>query len=81
MLTGSPPYEGFARSNEEMIKLISSGCNLTISFFLIIKAPPVFPSDISEQCRDFLTKAFQFKPEDRPTAAELLDHPFVRGGI
>jgi len=67
MLTGFPPYEGLARSNEEMMRLIASG------------SPPNIPNELSENCRDFLMKTFQFNPEDRPTAADLLEHPFVRG--
>lgn len=66
MLTGSPPWKGLAKNNDELTKLITSG------------AHPNFPVEISEVCRDFLMKTLKFKPEDRPTALDLLEHPFVR---
>jgi len=65
MLTGSPPWKGLAKNNDELARLITSGTH------------PNFPSDISEACRDFLMKTLKFKPEDRPTAADLLEHPFI----
>jgi len=52
----------------------------SFSLLSIPIAPPNIPNELSENCRDFLMKTFQFNPEDRPTAADLLEHPFVRGG-
>lgn len=67
MLTGSAPWRNLSTTPEEAIKLITSG------------SPPTFPSEVSESCRDFLYKTLKFKPEDRPTALDLLEHPFVKG--
>ncbi|KAI8646098.1 hypothetical protein BD408DRAFT_480123 [Parasitella parasitica] len=41
------------------------------------QAPPI-PDDVPEDARDFLTKCFTINPEDRPTAEQLLSHPFVQ---
>ncbi|ORX61370.1 Pkinase-domain-containing protein [Hesseltinella vesiculosa] len=40
------------------------------------EAPPL-PEDISDLAKSFLKECFQINPEERPTAAELLVHPFV----
>ncbi|KAG1621894.1 hypothetical protein G6F46_001272 [Rhizopus delemar] len=39
---------------------------------------PEIPSHISAEAKDFLEQCFKIKPEDRPTAKELLRHPFVQ---
>ncbi|KAG1147023.1 hypothetical protein G6F37_011854 [Rhizopus arrhizus] len=39
---------------------------------------PEIPSNISVEAKDFLEQCFKIKPEDRPTAKELLRHPFVQ---
>ncbi|CAO3656635.1 unnamed protein product [Mucor hiemalis] len=39
---------------------------------------PAIPESASDEARDFLQSCFQIKPEDRPTASELLQHPFVQ---
>ncbi|KAK4522027.1 uncharacterized protein ATC70_004566 [Mucor velutinosus] len=41
------------------------------------QAPPI-PEDVPEDARDFLSKCFTINPEDRPTAEQLLTHPFVQ---
>ncbi|XP_041014670.1 mitogen-activated protein kinase kinase kinase 1-like isoform X1 [Juglans microcarpa x Juglans regia] len=41
------------------------------------KPPPVRDS-LSRDARDFILKCLQVNPNDRPTAAQLLDHPFLR---
>lgn len=66
MLTGLPPWSETTRTMDEFVRQISLG------------TPPPFPIDISENCRDFLYKTLKFKPEDRPSPLDLLDHPFVR---
>jgi len=67
MLTNSPPWGSLNLSLDLVSKQIMSG------------AMPPLPSTISEECQDFLNQVFRFRPEDRPTACELLDHPFIRG--
>lgn len=40
--------------------------------------PPTVPDTLSKDARDFILKCIQVNPNNRPTAAELLDHPFVK---
>ncbi|KAF5444116.1 hypothetical protein F2P56_036618 [Juglans regia] len=40
--------------------------------------PPPVPDSLSRDARDFILKCIQVNPNDRPTAAQLLDHPFLR---
>lgn len=39
---------------------------------------PLIPSSLSVDAQDFIYKCLQVIPDDRPTAAQLLDHPFVK---
>ena len=39
--------------------------------------PPLVPDSLSRNARDFILKCLQVNPNDRPTATQLLDHPFV----
>lgn len=49
------------------------------ALFMIGKGePPPVPDSLSTDARDFILKCIQVNPNDRPTAAQLLDHPFVR---
>ncbi len=41
----------------------------------------MFPEDVSDVCLDFLQKVFRFKPEDRFSIHELLEHPFLNGNL
>ena len=38
---------------------------------------PPFPDSLSEDASDFLSKCFEIDPDQRPTATELLGHPFA----
>ncbi|CAN1269045.1 Mitogen-activated protein kinase kinase kinase 1 [Linum perenne] len=40
--------------------------------------PPTVPESLSEDARDFIVQCLQVKADGRPTAARLLDHPFVQ---
>lgn len=40
--------------------------------------PPPIPESISKDARDFICKCLQVNPNKRPTAAQLLEHPFVK---
>ncbi|XP_006494294.2 mitogen-activated protein kinase kinase kinase 1-like isoform X2 [Citrus sinensis] len=39
--------------------------------------PPI-PDSVSRDARDFILKCLQVNPNDRPTAAQLMEHPFVK---
>ncbi|KAJ9568022.1 hypothetical protein OSB04_003988 [Centaurea solstitialis] len=40
--------------------------------------PPPIPNYLSREARDFISQCLHVNPRDRPTATQLLDHPFVR---
>ncbi|KAG8645957.1 hypothetical protein MANES_10G112780v8 [Manihot esculenta] len=40
---------------------------------------PPLPDSLSKHSRDFILQCLQVNPDDRPTAAKLLGHPFVKG--
>ncbi|KAF8030373.1 hypothetical protein BT93_E2727 [Corymbia citriodora subsp. variegata] len=40
--------------------------------------PPPVPDSLSIDARDFILQCIQVEPDDRPTAAQLLDHKFVK---
>lgn len=46
-------------------------------FKVLNKTPPV-PEALSPEGKDFLRCCFQRNPAERPSAATLLEHPFVR---
>ncbi|XP_047310592.1 mitogen-activated protein kinase kinase kinase 1-like [Impatiens glandulifera] len=49
------------------------------ALFRIFKGfPPSVPESLSEDARDFILKCLQLNPNARPTASQLLNHPFVR---
>ncbi|XP_034700949.1 mitogen-activated protein kinase kinase kinase 1-like [Vitis riparia] len=42
---------------------------------------PFVPDSLSIDARDFILKCLQVNPSDRPTARQLLDHPFVKSPL
>lgn len=42
------------------------------------KELPTIPEELSDEGKDFVRKCLQREPRNRPTAAELLEHPFVK---
>ncbi|KAK3143999.1 hypothetical protein QOZ80_4AG0307610 [Eleusine coracana subsp. coracana] len=67
MATSKPPwsqYEGIAA----VFKIGNS------------KELPPIPDHLSELCKDFIRKCLQRDPSQRPTAVELLQHPFIQNG-
>ncbi|EOA37879.1 hypothetical protein CARUB_v10011475mg [Capsella rubella] len=62
----------------------SVGCTViemvaAIFFIGTTKSHPPIPDTLSSDAKDFLLKCLQEKPNLRPTASELLKHPFVIG--
>ncbi|KNA12875.1 hypothetical protein SOVF_121150 [Spinacia oleracea] len=47
-------------------------------FRIGIGAPPPIPDTLSKDAHDFIQQCLRVNPNDRPTAAELLEHPFLR---
>ncbi|XP_042468446.1 mitogen-activated protein kinase kinase kinase 1-like [Zingiber officinale] len=41
------------------------------------REPPTIPFSLSENARDFISLCVKVEPAHRPTASQLLDHPFV----
>lgn len=48
------------------------------ALFKVLKESPPIPDTLSAEGRDFLQRCFRRNPAERPTASELLDHPFVK---
>ncbi|XP_047323378.1 mitogen-activated protein kinase kinase kinase YODA-like [Impatiens glandulifera] len=68
MANGKPPwsqYEGVAA----MFKIGNS------------KELPVIPDELGDHGKDFVRQCLQRNPANRPTAAQLLDHPFIRRAV
>lgn len=42
------------------------------------KELPAIPEHLSDEAKDFVRKCLQREPRHRPTAAQLLEHPFVK---
>lgn len=64
LITGKPPYADLIAMSA-MFRIVED------------KYPPL-PRNISEDMRDFLLQCFQKNPDNRPTATQLLDHPWIR---
>ncbi|KAK4254357.1 hypothetical protein QN277_009753 [Acacia crassicarpa] len=64
MLTRQPPYSHL----EGMQALFRIGRG----------EPPPVPESLSKDARDFILKCLHVDPNKRPTAVELLDHPFLK---
>lgn len=45
------------------------------------KELPAIPSSLSAEGRDFVLQCLQRNPLHRPTAAKLLEHPFVKNAV
>ncbi|KAJ8272877.1 hypothetical protein GJAV_G00094480 [Gymnothorax javanicus] len=67
MLTKKPPWAEF----EAMAAIFKIATQPT---------KPTLPEGVSESCRDFLRLVF-VEEKHRPTAKELLSHPFILGGF
>ncbi|KAK1371897.1 MEKK [Heracleum sosnowskyi] len=64
MITGQSPYFQY----EFMQALYKIGQS----------TPPNVPDSISKDARDFILQCLQGNPTSRPTASQLLEHPFVK---
>lgn len=55
---------------------VENQINLMMKVAIYNEIPPI-PGDISKNCKDFLLKCLEKDPKNRPSAAELLEHPFI----
>ncbi|KAM0951500.1 putative mitogen-activated protein kinase kinase kinase STE-STE11 family [Dioscorea sansibarensis] len=62
MFTGKPPW---------------SGLEGPAAMFKVLHKDPPVPETLSPEGKDFLRLCFRRNPADRPTASNLLDHPFI----
>lgn len=69
MITGKPPFSEFPTQVSVLFHIANT------------QDPPTIPEGVTEDCQDFLLLCFQRNPKERPTAATLLKHPFVMGGM
>jgi serine/threonine protein kinase len=67
LLTGAPPYFDLGP--------------MTALFKIVEDQLPPFPEGVSEELNDFLAKCFDRDAGKRPSAKELLDHPFMKTHI
>ncbi|KAL3505884.1 hypothetical protein ACH5RR_031266 [Cinchona calisaya] len=67
MATGKPPW---SQQYQEVAALFHIGTT---------KSHPPIPEQLSAEAKDFLLKCLQKEPNLRPTASDLLQHPFVTG--
>ncbi|XP_010553736.1 PREDICTED: LOW QUALITY PROTEIN: mitogen-activated protein kinase kinase kinase ANP1 [Tarenaya hassleriana] len=67
MVTGKAPW---SQQYKEVAAIFHIGTT---------KAHPPIPESLSADAKDFLLKCLQEEPNLRPTASELLKHPFVTG--
>ncbi|KAI4351699.1 hypothetical protein L6164_006033 [Bauhinia variegata] len=65
MATTKPPWSQF-EGVAAMFKIGNS------------KELPAIPGHLSKEGKDFIRKCLQRNPQDRPSASELLNHPFVK---
>ncbi|KAF8772842.1 hypothetical protein HU200_005228 [Digitaria exilis] len=69
MATGKPPW---SHEYQEVSLLYYVGTT---------KSHPPIPEHLSPEAKDFLLKCLQKEPEMRSAASDLLQHPFVTGGM
>eukprot|EP00998_Keelungia_sp_KM082_P011258 NODE_74_length_2818_cov_66.614270_g70_i0.p1 GENE.NODE_74_length_2818_cov_66.614270_g70_i0~~NODE_74_length_2818_cov_66.614270_g70_i0.p1 ORF type:complete len:924 (+),score=222.33 NODE_74_length_2818_cov_66.614270_g70_i0:284-2773(+) len=66
LLTGKVPWSHLGSANESILMLaIMSNAS---------KHPQIPETGVTEACKDFLQQCFRAEPDDRPSAAQLLQH-------
>jgi len=67
MATGRPPWSQYGSQVSAMFAIAQA------------KGPPTIPEGLSAECKDFLYLCFNRDWRKRPTASNLLHHPFLAG--
>jgi serine/threonine protein kinase len=64
------------------VNIVTCICQQIAAVFKIgnSKELPPIPDHLSENCKDLIRKCMQRDPSQRPTAVELLQHPFIQNG-
>mmetsp|Transcript_10913 Transcript_10913/g.20752 ORF Transcript_10913/g.20752 Transcript_10913/m.20752 type:complete len:581 (+) Transcript_10913:82-1824(+) len=65
MASGKPPWQGFNNPVAMMYHIATT------------KDPPLIPDSLSKEGKDFIRRCLTRDPKQRPSASELLKHPFV----
>lgn len=72
MATGRPPWSDQISDNNPMSAVLKIACG---------NGMPQFPIHFSNEGLKFLANCFERNPEQRLTAEQLLDHPFISGHL
>jgi mitogen-activated protein kinase kinase kinase len=79
MLTGTHPWAELTQMQAifRVSNLLFIGDFTELTLQIGSMAKPATPSDISPEAADFLRMTFEIDHNARPTASELLQHPFI----
>lgn len=66
------------QNNAFILIVLHSSMNQPQAMFKVLNRSPPIPEKLSSEGKDFLQRCFQRNPAQRPSAKELLQHPFLR---
>jgi serine/threonine protein kinase len=74
MLSGNLPFD-----QEQVNAFYLRRNNESQEFFQVVKFPQTYWDEISEDAKDLIRCLLQLHPENRPTASEIMEHPWIAG--